>query len=191
MSDPQFHCVVTTIQPPTRAMRGLARELRKLAGRLLVVGDRKGPADYPLAGAELLALPRQLELPLRLPRELPVNHYARKNVGYLVAFSRGAEVIYETDDDNLPPHDWRRREAHCRARKLARPGWCNIYRYFSREIVWPRGLPLDEIARPPVKLRPGAGSSRPLKAVVQQDLVSGSPDVDAIWRLVMDHPLRF
>jgi len=66
---------------PTASVRALCRSLRPLNASVLIVGDRKGPHEYPLAGAELLTLERQLTLPLRLPRLLPLNHYTRKNIG--------------------------------------------------------------------------------------------------------------
>ena len=39
---------------------------------------------------------------LTLVRKLPYKSYTRKMVGYLYAISRGAEWIYDTDDDNRP-----------------------------------------------------------------------------------------
>ena len=77
--------VITTIHPPTPAVRRLCHALRRVASPLLVLGDRKGPTAYPLEGVEFFSLRRQLALPLRLPQLLPVNHYSRKNVGYLTA----------------------------------------------------------------------------------------------------------
>jgi hypothetical protein len=189
LTQPAFYTVLTTIQPPTPAVERLARAVRTLNGKMLVVGDRKGPDQYPVAGAELLSLARQVKLPLRLPKALPLNHYTRKNLGYLVAISRGAQVIYETDDDNRPPARWQRREPQTSARAVTRPGWCNVYRFFTRELIWPRGLPLEEINQPGGVAR--AGRLRSVRSLIQQDLVSGSPDVDAIWRLALDHPVRF
>ena len=113
--------VSTTIQPPTPAVRRLCRALRRVASQLLVLGDRKGLAAYSLAGAEFFALDRQLALPLRLPQLLPVNHYSRKNLGYLVAISRAAECIYETDDDNAPSAGWQLRNRTVQARKVNGP----------------------------------------------------------------------
>jgi len=190
MKPPTLYSVITTIQPPTPAVRGLCRSLRRVSGQLLVLGDRKGPQEYPLDGAELFALDRQLALPLRLPQLLPVNHYTRKNLGYLVAISRGAECLYETDDDNAPTAQWQLRDRIVQARKVNGPRWCNVYRYFSDDLIWPRGLPLDQIVaarkKPPSPSRAGSVFSP-----IQQGLADGSPDVDAIWRLVLDKPFRF
>ena len=190
MSSPKFYSVLTTIQPPTPAMRGLCRYLRRVAGQLLVLGDRKGPQEYPLDGAELFALDRQLALPLRLPQLLPLDHYTRKNIGYLVAISRDAECIYETDDDNTPSPGWQLRSRTVRARKVSGPRWCNVYRYFSDDLIWPRGFPLERIATAR-KTLPSPGPASSVVSPIQQGLVDGSPDVDAIWQLVLAKPFRF
>jgi hypothetical protein len=190
VSRPKFYSVITTIHPPTPAVRGLCRYLRRVGGRLLVLGDRKGPREYPLDGVELFGLERQLALPLRLPRLLPINHYTRKNLGYLVAISRAAECLYETDDDNTPAAGWQPRTRTVRARKVSGARWCNVYRYFSHELIWPRGFALNQIA--PAGKRPLSRSpARSVVSPIQQGLVDGSPDVDAIWQLLLARPFRF
>ena len=186
----KLHTVITTVQPPTSAVRRFCRALRRVPSQMLILGDCKGPRAYPLDGAELFALDRQLALPLRLPRRLPLNHYSRKNIGYLVAISRGAECIYETDDDNAPSADWRLRNRTVQAGKVNGPRWCNVYRYFTDDLIWPRGFPLEQIApsrRKPVR----ATHVGPVISPIQQGLADGSPDVDAIWQLVLARPFRF
>jgi hypothetical protein len=51
-----------------------------------------------------------------LPKLLPENHYARKNLGYIRAVRLGAESIFDTDDDNAPSPWWAPRplEIHVR-----------------------------------------------------------------------------
>jgi hypothetical protein len=190
MNSPGLLSVITTIQAPTGAVRGLCRSLRSIPADLLVMGDKKGPHTYPQAGAELFTLDHQMNLPLRLPQLLPVNHYCRKNIGYLIAISRGAGCIYETDDDNAPNADWQLRTRTVKARKVTRPQWCNVYRYFSDDLIWPRGLPLDQISAG-FKKSPTASRESSVVSPIQQGLVDGSPDVDAIWRLALDRPYHF
>lgn len=172
-------------------MRKLGRALQTAKARLLVAGDRKGPFEYALPGAELLTLDQQLALPLRIGSLLPVNHYVRKNIGYLVAISRGAGCIYETDDDNAPNTHWHPRSSSVKAVSVRKPGWHNVYAHFSKTFLWPRGYPLDGIEAS----RKGANLERlPLKSVyspIQQGLADGNPDVDAIWRLVQSSDIRF
>jgi hypothetical protein len=191
LNQDQLYVVVTTIQPPTPAMRKLNRATQRCGGKLIVAGDKKGPFEYPLPGSELLTLGQQLELPFSLPRLLPVNHYVRKNAGYLLAISRGATCIYETDDDNAPNAKWSPRSVAVKAIPVRDEGWCNVYAYFSNEYLWPRGFPIEELAaarhwKPPGKLK-GCASTSP----IQQGLADGNPDVDAIWRLVLPADVRF
>src|SRR5690242_1456091 len=97
---PNRAIVVTTIQEPTACMRVLAAQAIANGLQWIVIGDRKGPERFPLYPAELVSIDQQRELPFNLARLLPEKHYARKNLGYLLAMARGCECIYETDDDN-------------------------------------------------------------------------------------------
>jgi hypothetical protein len=187
----RLYVVVTTIQPPTPAMRKLSHAVKKCHGTLLVVGDKKGPTAYPLVGAELLTLEQQFRLPLTLPGKLPVNHYGRKNTGYLLAISRKAECIYETDDDNAPTAKWKPRSLSTGAIAVRQPGWINAYAWFSRLCIWPRGFPLEAIT-PSRQWKPAARArARMTVSPIQQGLADGNPDVDAIWRLLFTADVRF
>jgi hypothetical protein len=189
--DSTLFTVITTVQTPTESVRLLAFQLSRVAGKLIVIGDQKGPADYNLEGAEFLPLSEQLKSDFDLARALPVGHYARKNVGYLAAIRRGAACIYETDDDNAPQENWKPREQTVAASEIGDRGWVNVYRFFSKGRIWPRGFPLDglngsnherlEIAREP----------EAMQAPIQQGLANNSPDVDAVWRLLFDAPFHF
>ncbi|MAS93002.1 MAG: hypothetical protein CMO55_07365 [Verrucomicrobiales bacterium] len=178
--------VVTTIQDPTSCMKTLAQTAEKVGSKVTVVGDRKGPFEYPLEACELLTIDDQIEMEFELVKLLPENHYTRKNVGYLKVILEGATFIYETDDDNAPT-DWDLRSLSCEARKPDLHGWVNVYRWFSDELIWPRGLPLDTIKQE-VSFE---GPITEFEAPIQQGLADGSPDVDAIWRLVLDKDIKF
>lgn len=189
--------VVTTIQPPTESIMGLVQRLHQNGGELVVAGDQKGPAGYdnPGSGAwpvKFLDLNAQLETPFKLARLSPTGHYARKNIGYLWAIAQGATCVYETDDDNIPNEFWRVRsesipQIHVVPPSMPNSRWINVYRYFSEENIWPRGLPLDKTRQQ----CPTASPNGPVQAPIQQGLVNGSPDVDAIWRLILDRPFEF
>jgi hypothetical protein len=186
-----FYAVVTTIQAPTEAMRTLARFVREQGGRLVMVGDKKGPLAYPVSGVELITLEEQLKMPADLARLLPVGHYARKNLGYLLAISRQAPCIYETDDDNAPMAHWKTRTLSVGAIPVDGSGWRNVYRHFSSEHVWPRGFPLEELAASRAwEPRPDAATTT-INSPIQQGLADGNPDVDAVWRLILTRDIRF
>lgn len=190
---PALVAVLTTIQPPTPAVRELRRRLAEIPARLVVAGDRKGPASYDLPGCDFLSLDDQRRSGFALAELLPVGHYARKNIGYLHAIRAGAACLYETDDDNAPLPGWGlRTEAVSEARLVPAvrdSSWLNVYRYFSADPqIWPRGFPLERLADAvPVC----TDSKTAVRAPVQQGLANGSPDVDAIWRLTQDRPFDF
>lgn len=183
--------VITTIQEPTAAVRSLAAALNHEPGSLLVVGDRKGPARFEQEGCQFLSLQQQLELPYELARLLPEGHYARKNLGYLEAIRQGASCIYETDDDNAPLPSWQPRQQQVEAISTEQQGWVNAYAWFSDELIWPRGLPLDAIKQAGRNNADEAAQPQSCVAPIQQGLANLSPDVDAVWRLVLDRPFSF
>ncbi len=181
--------VITTIQQPTPSMLRLVEKLREASCPLLVIGDKKGPQDYPLPDSEFFSYEAQLKLPYRLAAQLPTGHYSRKNLGYLIANTRKAGMLYETDDDNAPLDSWSWRKPQVEVRQLAGSGWMNVYNLFSSELIWPRGLPLSHTRTTP-QLEP-VGSVRTVVSPIQQGLANGSPDVDAIWRLILDSNITF
>lgn len=183
--------VVTTIQTPTSAMAGLADVLGRHGMPLIVIGDKKGPTSFHLPGARFYGLEEQLGLPYQLASRLPTGHYARKNLGYLLAIARGAECIYETDDDNRPIDGWLPRQLTTQAIDAPATPWCNVYRYFTDAMIWPRGFLLDQIRTEPRVAVIDGGAIKSFEAPIQQGLANGSPDVDAIWRLVCDQDITF
>ncbi len=204
-----LHCVITTIQRPTDSVRALAARLAGDRGHLVIAGDTKGPDQFDLADVDrfsndqltFLSIEAQLSSGFKLAERLPTKHYSRKNIGYLHAIRAGASCIYETDDDNRPLDSWRPRTEYIDnatvlqvAEPDNQPNWVNVYRHFTGENIWPRGLPLDRIHDQIVDCSdwaPPTNDARSPWAPIQQGLADGSPDVDAIWRLVLDREFTF
>ena len=184
-----MYCVVTTIQGPTECMEILGEKWPGKDGSVLIMGDSKGPFEYALSKSRLVTIQEQREMSFKLASVLPEKHYARKNLGYLIAMKEGAEVIFETDDDNAPNEHWRIREAVSESSLVEVDGWYNVYNDFSNEQIWPRGYPLDSLLKKPVEVSKVA----PTQAYtpLQQGLADRSPDVDAVWRLILDKPIDF
>ena len=154
----------------------------------IVVGDTKSPAVFSLTGCDFYSIDRQEGLPFELARSLPKRHYARKNLGYLVAIQSGVDVIIETDDDNLPREEfWAERTRSKPARLVDAAGWVNVYRYFSQQNIWPRGFALERLLDP----TPECHAPRFLDCPIQQGLADENPDVDAIYRLTAPLPINF
>ncbi len=177
--------IITTINPVTPAVELFETQID---WNLILVGDKKSPPIADTQRMTFLSLETQLGLGMALGTASPVNHYARKNIGYLHAIDQGAQVIYDTDDDNIPYAHW------CapigfRCDTLARSpsGFVNIYRHFTDEHIWPRGFPLDEI----LDDRLTYDTDCPTEIGVWQSLADADPDVDAIWRLTLNKDITF
>lgn len=187
-----MYSVITTIQTPTPSVLTLVERLGEVQAKLIAVGDKKGPASFDVPRAKFFSIHDQRELALNLAGSLPVGHYARKNLGYLVAFGEGANSIYETDDDNAPNAAWRPRALETLVRKVAPRKWVNVYRMFSSENIWPRGFPLELISDAATYHEdPSATELELVDCPIQQGLANVAPDVDAVWRLTMDREFDF
>jgi hypothetical protein len=182
--------VLTSIQAPTPSVVALVSVGHRFEMPVLVVGDRKSPiAEWP-GGSEFFSLDYQYGMGLRLAALLPVDHYCRKNLGYLEAIARGATLLFDTDDDNAPLLHWRPRGLHAEARHVRHSGWVNVYRWFSPGFIWPRGIPL-ECLQECKSAKVDAASVGVVECPIQQGLVNGSPDVDAVWRLMFNQEFSF
>jgi hypothetical protein len=173
--------VITTIQEPTPFVRALQARMSSDIP-LIVVGDKKGPATFDLPNTKFLSLADQLNSNFTLAKLLPTGHYARKNLGYLAAFRSQPAAIFDTDDDNAPTPNWTPKQPRTKAHTLYHDGWVNVYRCFTSENIWPRGLPLRHARDAgPYHLDPLG----PVYSPVHQLLCNNAPDVDAVWRLTV------
>lgn len=183
--------VITSVSSPNRVLKTYAEECAKHHVEFIVIGDTKSPRHFVLPGCNFWGIDRQKESGFRLAKIIPENHYARKNIGYLLSARNGAEAIIETDDDNFPKRDfWKERRLESNAHPLVNKGWINVYRYFINRNVWPRGFALEHV----LDQIPDLENVKPEDAIccpIQQGLADENPDVDAIYRLVMPLPVKF
>src|SRR6187402_2636110 len=105
------YCVITTINKPTKAIEVL---YEKFGDRLIVVGDEKTIGTWPYRSSKFFTY---LNTDYHNCPYAPLSHYARKNIGYLEAIKAGADLIYDTDDDNIPNKEWGLRFKETKASK--------------------------------------------------------------------------
>ena len=180
--------VITTIHEPHKIVEALAEGSIRHQRNFIVIGDRKGPKHFDLEGAWFVGINEQENTGFSYPKLCPYGHYARKNIGYLLAMSSGAEMIQETDDDNIPYESfWEIRDSYTRGECFGQGGWLNVYRLYSELPIWPRGFPLQKL-RAPVTMK---GETSEVYCPIQQGLAEDNPDVDAIYRLVFDTEKSF
>ncbi len=185
--------VVTTINSPNKALRLLAEGARTHRVPFVVVGDTKTPPDFELDSAEYLSVAEQVKRFPGFCRVLPLKHYARKNIGYLVAMQQGATEIQETDDDNIPyPEFWGRSPDEVEVDAInadSSCAWFNVYSLFTDTGIWARGFPLQFLNALAAQER--QTSAQTCRGLILQGLANGNPDVDAVYRLTKPLPLTF
>ncbi len=182
--------VITSIHAPNAALKKFAAECKKNDVAFFLIGDAKSPTDFQLADCDYWSMARQSQLPFALSRSLPKNSYARKNLGYLLAMQAGCDIIMESDDDNFPNDTFfADKQLMQEAHSLHDQGWVNIYKYFTHENIWPRGLPLNYVKKNVPAL--STLEKKQLPCPIQQGLADENPDVDAIYRLTQPLPISF
>jgi len=183
------YIILTTINYPTQAVKTIAKMKRDWT--ILAVADSKTPTDFKCRDVRMLSIEEQKVFESNFAQECPFNHYARKNIGYLKVIRDGAKVIVDTDDDNIPKDNFLDSiNQSVTGRLVKKPGWENIYRHFTNEKIWPRGFTLEHINQSFETISPLADESV-FDCPVQQHLVDGDPDVDAVYRLTTKGNMKF
>jgi len=154
----------------------------------VVIGDTKSPNTFKINGIDFYSIEEQLNLGFGLSKIAPHKHYSRKNIGYLICFERGYEVIQETDDDNIPLDKyWEDYSFENTIAVFKGTGWYNVYSEFTEKMIWPRGFSLSEIQNE----KAIKSISERIFTPILQGLADENPDVDAIYRLTYPLPFYF
>lgn len=179
--------VMTSIFNPTEAVVSFS-EMENY--KLIVVGDKKTPVDWKCNNVDYISVAQQELLDFELVKVLPYNHYCRKMLGYLKAIKNGANYIIDTDDDNIPKETWNFPKFENTFDCIdGNKGFVNIYQLYTKQKIWPRGLPLNLISTQ-FELEKSL-QSKECKIGIWQGLADEDPDVDAIYRLTSDTPCYF
>jgi hypothetical protein len=182
------YIIITSIFEPTEAVRKFSQLDDH---RLIVVGDKKSPETYNCDGAQFLSVSKQEALGFELSKVLPYNHYCRKMIGYLFAIKEGADIIIDTDDDNIPKENWVFPDFSGSFDCIqGDKGFINIYQYYTSDHIWPRGLPLKEITTDYSDVFAN-NQQKEIKVGIWQGLADEDPDVDAIYRLTSNKFVNF
>jgi hypothetical protein len=182
------YIVITSINEPTEAIKKFSKFVDY---ELIVVGDQKSPKIYEQDNCKFMSIQDQAECGFLISEALPFNHYSRKMIGYLEAIKHGANLIVDTDDDNIPYDNWSFPEFVGNFDKTSTGlGFINIYSLFTDQKIWPRGLPLSLINKKDDQLENSLINTRS-NVGIWQGLADEDPDVDAIYRLTNDNPCYF
>ena len=168
--------------------------------KTIVVGDNKTPQEWYHDRCNYFSISDQKNSEFEIARQLPENHYTRKNLAYLYAIKSGASRIIDTDDDNFPykniwnillSNNFEVKTLQTSQERVNK----NIYTYFSNMDFpfWPRGFPLDKL------LNNSSIINNDDVSIAENDeniglwqcMVDGDPDIDAIHRLIFKDAPKF
>lgn len=182
------YIIITSIFEPTEAVI----KFSKLNDyKLIVVGDKKSPDNYQVDNVTFLSIEDQEKFDFELPKVLPYNHYCRKMIGYLYAMQEGANIMVDTDDDNIPKENWVFPDFKGNFETIpGDQGFINIYQHYTKDHIWPRGLPLNRITSNYDDVFAKI-SKKDMKVGIWQGLADEDPDVDAIYRLTSNKFVNF
>jgi hypothetical protein len=172
--------VTTTINPPTKAIRAFEA---MDDWHLVVIGDRKTPADYQLQRGDYVTPERQQAYDPALSEAIGWNCIQRRNFGLLWAHDVGADVVAVVDDDNIPLPGWGQdllvgRDVEMDYYETELPAFDPLGAT-NHPQLWHRGYPLQLLPRREYQHK----SRRVVRADVQADFWNGDPDIDAICRM--------
>lgn len=177
--------VITSIFPPTKAVKkySLFKEYQ-----IVVVADLKTPSNWKYKNVDFISVEKQKKMPYKIIKYLPYNHYCRKMVGYLYAIEHGAEIIVDTDDDNIPLSIWNLYSFTGLYQTISsKSKFINTYKLFTQQHIWPRGFPLQHINSKQVINT----AKQKMNVGIWQGLADNDPDVDAIYRMTNNKPCYF
>ena len=207
MSNRRASIVVTTIFEPRFIdgyLANIDRHGRRDSVDLIVIIDRKTPPTVAQACAEAKGRGFRVECPTldeqeafldRFPsmkERVPYNSDNRRNVGFLMALDRGAELLISIDDDNycLDDSDFVGEHAVVGEEREVEEsessdGWFNIGTMLttsSADEIFPRGFPY--FARG-AQTRVSVLQTRRARVAMNAGLWLSDPDVDAISRIAI------
>ena len=196
MSYSNIYSILTTINEPDERVS----DWKKITqNETIVIGDKKTPSPWNHPSCSFISMVDQLNSEFTIANILPLNHYTRKNLGYLYAIKNGASAIIDTDDDNFPNIlQWNNLlssnfdiNEHAPSENIS---FKNIYTNFSDSdtLFWPRGFPLNFVNSDKSIIQ----SEDIIKSDVNniglwQCMVNGDPDIDAIHRLIFKNTPQF
>jgi hypothetical protein len=185
--------VTTTINAPTLATHKFIEIAKRDGWHFVVVGDTKTPhAEYERLDCIYLHPDNQELMYPELSKIIGWKTIQRRNIGFVYAYDKGAEIVATVDDDNIPYDNWGT-DLYI-GKEVEVDYWRSSYHVFDPLSVtnypqlWHRGYPIDYLKRKNNSEYLGKKKVIPL---IQADLWDGDPDIDAMCRLTFKPICKF
>ena len=80
--------IITSINKLNRNIQNLSSNSKKKNWSFIVIGDKKSPKNFSLKYGKYYNIRDQKKTKINFAKICPLNSYARKNVGYLLAIKK-------------------------------------------------------------------------------------------------------
>jgi hypothetical protein len=183
--------VITTINQPTESIE---KFVAMSDWKTIIVGDLKTPHDsYKNMKNVIYLKPEDQE---KIAKEysdfIGWNISGRRNIGFIEAYRRGADVLALVDDDNIPYKNWGKdilvgNEIEVESYRSDIMDVFDPLFVTNNNYLWQRGFPIELVPKRDYKYE---GTVK-IKPMIQANLWDGDPDVDAVERLIYSPEVKF
>jgi hypothetical protein len=193
------YIITTTINSPTEATIKFCEIADKKDFTFVVIGDTKTPHDeyrkleIEYKNVTYLSPEQQTELYPELSEIIGWKTIQRRNIGFVYAYEKGADVVATVDDDNIPYDTWG--DNIMVGQEVIVDLYENIScPYFDaistteHNDLWHRGFPIEYLQ---VKNNIEYKGQTTITPLVQAEFWDGDPDIDAICRLSKKPIVKF
>jgi len=189
--------VTTTINKPTEATLKFCKIAKEKNWTFVIIGDTKTPHDEykKLENNHVVYLTpeEQDELYPELSKTIGWKSIQRRNIGFVYAYDKEADIVATIDDDNIPYDNWG--DDVYVGQEIEVDLYENISSLYFDPIsptnhndLWHRGYPIEDL---PVKNNIEYKGKVKRKVLVQADFWDGDPDIDAICCLSKKPIVKF
>ncbi len=187
--------VTTTINEPTEAT---LKYCQKKDWDFIIVGDTKTPHNSYISlqkkykNVTYLSPEDQERKYKKISDLIGWKSIQRRNIGFIEAYSAGADIIATVDDDNIPYESWGDNVM------IGKEIYVDMYEpensvfdplsITKDNYVWHRGYPIELLS---TRHRVQYKGKKKIKVLIQADLWDGDPDIDAIARLTFKPIVKY
>jgi len=190
--------ITTTINYPTKATIKFCEISENKDFQFIIVGDKKTPhaAYYHLESkynnTKYLS-PQDQEKYLELSNIIGWNTIQRRNIGFIYAYNRDAEIIATIDDDNIPYDFWGDnilvgKETSVDLYKNKSVNFFDPISITNHNDLWHRGYPIECLE---YKNNIEYCGKKTITPLIQAEFWDGDPDIDSICRLSKKPIVKF